>query len=69
LKGFGPTGTAVPALPVARLTGVTVLSRMFATYSVEPSGVIAMFSGPSPTATFAPAVPVARSTGWTASSE
>jgi hypothetical protein len=57
------TGIGVPAMPVARSTGLTVSSPEFATYAVLPSGVIAIENGLVPTGIGVPAVPVARSTG------
>src|SRR5580658_6993572 len=41
-SGPRPTLIGLPAVPVARLTGVTVLDRPLMTYMVLPSGVIAM---------------------------
>ena len=65
-SGWWPTGIGVPALSVARSTGVTVPSPKFATSAVPwpPAlpGTTATASGSSPTSTVAVTAPLAAST-------
>ena len=64
-SGTLPTVTDVPAVPVATVTGVTVLALVFTTQAVVPDGSKPTAYAPEPVAMNEPAVPEASAIGVT----